>query len=57
MNIFKWMKKNKDILENPWDKYYEKDKRTIEVPDCSIYHYFERARYSCFKLFWDKNYV
>lgn len=46
MNIFKWMKKNKDILENPWDKYYEKDKRTIEVPDCSIYHYFERASFA-----------
>ncbi|HAB66400.1 MAG TPA: AMP-dependent synthetase [Firmicutes bacterium] len=42
MNIFNMMKrKNKDKFENLWDKYYEKDKRKIEVPDCSIYRYFE----------------
>ncbi len=46
MNIFKWMKKKNDKLENPWDKYYDEDKRTIEVPDCSIYRYFERKAYA-----------
>lgn len=46
MNIFKWMKKKNDKLENPWDKYYDEDKRTIEVPDSSIYRYFERKAYA-----------
>ena len=27
----------KEILENPWDKYYDKDKREIEVPNVSVY--------------------
>lgn len=43
MGIFKWKKKKQDVYENLWDKYYEKDKRSIEVPECSIYRYFENA--------------
>jgi long-chain acyl-CoA synthetase len=35
--------KKKDILENPWDKYYDKDKRNVIIPDISIYEYFERS--------------
>lgn len=45
MKLFKW-KKKKDILNYPWEKYYDKDKRTIEVPDCSIYHYLEKKVYN-----------
>lgn len=46
MNIFKWMKKNKRKLENPWDQYYEEGKNYVDVPDCSIYQYFERTCYA-----------
>lgn len=42
MKLFKW-KKNKTSYENPWDKYYDEDKRTIDVPDCSISRYFENS--------------
>ncbi len=45
MKLFKW-KKKKDVLNYPWEKYYDKDKRTIEVPDGSIYHYLEKAVYN-----------
>lgn len=41
MKLFK--KRNKEEYKYPWDKYYDKDKRNVEVPDCSIYHYFEEA--------------
>ena len=42
MNLFK-RKKNKEIkYNNPWEKYYEKGKETIDVPDISIYEYLER---------------
>jgi len=37
------LKRKKEILKNPWDKYYEKGKRNIVVPDFSIYEYFERS--------------
>lgn len=40
MKIFK---NKKEELENAWDKYYDKDKRTVTVPDLSIYEYFERS--------------
>ena len=30
---------NKIKYKNPWDKYYDKDKRTIEVPNVSVYEY------------------
>lgn len=44
MNIFKMMKKNKNKkLINLWDKYYDEDKRNIEVPEFSIYRYFEKS--------------
>lgn len=42
MNIFNWMKRKNEKLENPWDKYYDENSRNIEVPECSIYRYFER---------------
>ena len=41
MKLFK--RKNKDKLENSWDKYYKKDQRNITIPDISIYDYFERT--------------
>lgn len=40
MNIFK---KKKEVYENAWDKYYDKDKRNISIPNISIYDYFERT--------------
>ena len=43
MGIFKWKKEIKEKLENPWDKYYDKDKRSVEVPDCSIYDYLKNS--------------
>lgn len=46
MHIFNIMKKKKiKKFENPWDKYYEKGKNHIDVPDCSIYQYFEKTCY------------
>lgn len=30
---------NKMKYKHPWDKYYDKDKRTIEVPNVSVYEY------------------
>ena len=30
---------NKIKYKNPWDKFYDKDKRTIEVPNVSVYEY------------------
>ena len=30
---------NKIKYKNPWDKFYDKDKRTIEVPNKSVYEY------------------
>ena len=30
---------NKIKYKNPWDKFYDKDKRTIEVPNMSVYEY------------------
>lgn len=35
--------KNKDEYNYPWEKYYDKDKRNIKVPDCSIYNYLESS--------------
>lgn len=45
MKLFKWKKNNKKVYENAWDKYYEEGKRTVEVPDCSIYRYFEKSSF------------
>ena len=30
---------NKIKYKNPWDKFYDKDKRTIQVPNMSVYEY------------------
>ena len=30
---------NKIKYKNPWDKFYDKDKRTIDVPNMSVYEY------------------
>ena len=30
---------NKMKYKHPWDKFYDKDKRTIEVPNMSLYEY------------------
>ena len=42
MNIFKRKQKKKRTFNNPWEKYYDEGKETIDVPDISIYEYFER---------------
>ena len=42
MNIFKRKQKKKRIFNNPWEKYYDEGKETIDVPDISIYEYLER---------------
>ena len=39
-------KKKEEVLEYPWYKYYDEDKRTINLNDISIYDYFERSCYS-----------
>lgn len=38
--------KKKEEFINVWDKFYPEGKRTIEVPNLSIYRYFEK---SCYK--------
>lgn len=43
MNIFK---RHPEKLANVWDKFYEKDKRNITIPDLSIYEYLERSSLS-----------
>ena len=45
MSILSKFKKKKDILNYPWEQYYDPDKRNIDVPDMSVYEYFEK---SCF---------
>ena len=30
---------NKIKYKNPWDKYYDKDKRSVDVPNVSVYEY------------------
>ena len=42
MNIFKRKQKKKRTFNNPWEKYYDEGKETIDVPDISIYEYLER---------------
>lgn len=42
MNFFKRKKKKERIYNNPWEKYYEEGKETIDIPDIYIYEYFER---------------
>ena len=42
MNIFKRKQKKKRTFNNPWEKYYDEGKETVDVPDISIYEYFER---------------
>ena len=39
--IFNFNKKEK--LKYPWYRYYDKDKRNVNVEDISIYEYFERC--------------
>ena len=39
-------KKKKVEYKYPWDRFYDEDKRTIELPDISIYSYLEK---SCFE--------
>lgn len=46
MSIFGKLKKKRDVLVHPWDQYYPKNQRDIEVPDLSIYDYFERSTFS-----------
>lgn len=43
-NLFKG--KKEEVLEYPWHKYYDEDKRNVEVPNISIYDYFERSCHS-----------
>lgn len=42
MNLFKRKQKKENNYINPWEKYYEEGKGTIDIPDISIYEYFER---------------
>ncbi len=42
MNLFKRKHKKEKIYTNPWEKYYEEGKETIDIPDISIYEYLER---------------
>lgn len=39
-------KKKEEKLINAWDKFYPEGKRIVEVPNFSIYHYFEK---NCYK--------
>ena len=39
--IDKLFKKEEDKLDYPWEKFYKKEDRHPEVPDLSIYEYFE----------------
>ena len=34
---------NKMKYKHPWDKYYDKDKREIEVPNMSVYEYLRNC--------------
>lgn len=47
MKIFdKVLKKKKvEVLDYPWQKYYEPGKRTVQADDISIYDYFERSAF------------
>ena len=47
MSLLDRKKKKKDILNYPWEKYYKPEDRNIDVPDISIYEYFEK---SCFTI-------
>ena len=47
MSLLDRFKKKKDILNYPWEKYYKPEDRNIDVPDISIYEYFEK---SCFTI-------
>ena len=37
--------KKKDVLQYPWQKYYDEDIRNVEVEDISIYDFFEKKSY------------
>lgn len=50
MSIFFKKKKVEDVLNYPWERYYDKDSRTVEVPNISIYDYFEKASLDYKKL-------
>ena len=47
MKIFDRILKNKkdDKLQYLWEKYYDKDKRQVNVEDISIYDFFEKKSY------------
>ena len=46
MKLLDRFKKKKDILNYPWEKYYKPEDRSIEVPDISIYDYFEKSSFN-----------
>ena len=43
MNIFDklFKREEKEVLDYPWEKFYKKEDRHPEIPDLSIYEYFE----------------
>ncbi len=41
MKLIDKLFKKEEELEYPWQKYYKKEDRYVEVPDLSIYEYFE----------------
>lgn len=43
-NLFKG--KKEEVLEYPWHKYYDEDKRNVNVQNISLYDYFERSCHS-----------
>lgn len=44
MKLFK--RKKREVYENPWDKYYPEGKRSVNIPDMSIYEYLEKNIYN-----------
>lgn len=46
MKILDRFKKKKDVLNYPWEKYYKPEDRNIEVPNISIYDYFEKSSFN-----------
>lgn len=42
----KLFNRKKEILENPWDKYYPKNQRTVEVPEMSLFEYLDKSAFS-----------
>lgn len=46
MKFFKKKKEIEEVFINPWDKYYTKEEREVNVRDISIYEYFEGVSYN-----------